>query len=244
MINNKELVKIKIPNLKCSKRQREYNLYTDKQRDAIIFKYLFEGKSHRILDQEILDINPNYSRGWQTMGILHYLGIGAEFKGIFKGVEIKDAIEVLQKENYKNFLKIILALERYKIYRCGKYIYELEVIKNEIYIKECEENIKASKKIDDSKRRERLKKASKKPQKIKVISINFKRNSDVVVEVLKRANGFCEYCKEPAPFKRKSDNTPYLEVHHIIPLAKNGDDTVDNAVALCPNCHTKVHFGI
>uniref|UniRef100_UPI003D06D395 HNH endonuclease n=1 Tax=Alcaligenes faecalis TaxID=511 RepID=UPI003D06D395 len=64
-----------------------------------------------------------------------------------------------------------------------------------------------------------------------------------MAEVLERASGSCEACKEPAPFKRKSDGTPYLEVHHRIQLAHGGEDTVENAIALCPNCHRKAHFG-
>ena len=44
-------------------------------------------------------------------------------------------------------------------------------------------------------------------------------------------------------FNRKKDNTPYLEVHHIIRLADDGDDSVENAIALCPNCHREAHFG-
>lgn len=33
------------------------------------------------------------------------------------------------------------------------------------------------------------------------------------------------------------------EVHHKVPLSAGGDDTVENAIALCPNCHRKAHFG-
>ncbi|WP_274482686.1 HNH endonuclease [Paenibacillus polymyxa] len=71
----------------------------------------------------------------------------------------------------------------------------------------------------------------------------FKRNPDVIAEVLVRANGVCERCKCPAPFMRVSDGTPYLEVHHKIRLADGGEDTVDNAIAVCPNCHRELHFG-
>jgi predicted HNH restriction endonuclease len=71
----------------------------------------------------------------------------------------------------------------------------------------------------------------------------FDRNPDVVAEVLLRAEGICEACKSKAPFAKKSNGEPYLEVHHIIPLSKNGDDTVKNAIALCPNCHREKHFG-
>ncbi|WP_240698763.1 MULTISPECIES: HNH endonuclease [Vibrio] len=64
-----------------------------------------------------------------------------------------------------------------------------------------------------------------------------------MAEVLLRAKGTCERCKSPAPFTRKSHQTPYLEVHHIIRLADGGKDTIENTLALCPNCHRELHFG-
>jgi len=71
----------------------------------------------------------------------------------------------------------------------------------------------------------------------------FKRSSYITAERLKKANGRCEKCSNKAPFKRISDGTPYLEVHHIIPLANKGADTLDNTIALCPNCHREYHYG-
>jgi 5-methylcytosine-specific restriction protein A len=79
---------------------------------------------------------------------------------------------------------------------------------------------------------------------VSVFSTVYQRNPDVVAEVLARANGVCEGCQSPAPFIRAKDGTPYLEVHHNVQLALGGDDTVKNAVALCPNCHRKAHFGV
>ena len=64
-----------------------------------------------------------------------------------------------------------------------------------------------------------------------------------VVEALNRANGICESCDSPAPFLRAKDQTPFLEVHHWVPLSEGGEDTVENAGAICPNCHRKEHFG-
>lgn len=89
----------------------------------------------------------------------------------------------------------------------------------------------------------RLAHAPKKPTVIKVVTKAFARNADVIAEVLIRAGGACEACGKPAPFLRRSDNTPYLEVHHRVPLANDGDDSVDNALALCPNCHREFHYG-
>lgn len=68
------------------------------------------------------------------------------------------------------------------------------------------------------------------------------RDPDVVEWVLAAAAGHCKNCGLPAPFER-ADGSPYLQVHHIKWLAKRGSDRVTNAVALCPNCHRRFHYG-
>lgn len=94
-------------------------------------------------------------------------------------------------------------------------------------------------------RKDRLRSAPKKAESFFTITTNFRRNPDVVAEVLERAKGICEHekCRRPAPFLRVSDISPYFEVHHKIPLAQGGDDTVENSIALCSNCHREAHFG-
>lgn len=67
------------------------------------------------------------------------------------------------------------------------------------------------------------------------------RSAEVVRITKERANGICQLCDKPAPFVDKKGN-PYLEAHHIIWLSKGGEDSTDNTVALCPNCHTKMHI--
>lgn len=93
-------------------------------------------------------------------------------------------------------------------------------------------------------RRERLRRASKLPERVPVLSYEFVRNPDVVAEVLFHAEGKFERCKAPSPFARRSDGSPYLEVHHRRPLSAGGHDTVENAIALCPNCHRELHYGV
>lgn len=105
------------------------------------------------------------------------------------------------------------------------------------------EQTKEARKSSREQRLARLTAAPKKPPVVLVLSKDYKRNPDVVAEVLERAAGKCECCGNSAPFNRKSDGAPYLEVHHRIPLAQDGDDTVENAIGLCPNCHRKDHFG-
>lgn len=55
-----------------------------------------------------------------------------------------------------------------------------------------------------------------------------------------RANGVCQLCNKSAPFFTK-DNRPYLEAHHVHWLSKGGLDIISNVVALCPNCHQRMH---
>ncbi len=82
----------------------------------------------------------------------------------------------------------------------------------------------------------------KSPKKVISTSLSFSRDAQVVHWVLQRSKGHCESCSGPAPFQRKSGD-PYLEVHHVKTLAEGGSDTIENAVALCPNCHREIHFG-
>ena len=69
----------------------------------------------------------------------------------------------------------------------------------------------------------------------------FERSRYVRLLALRLARGICASCGESAPFLRKVNDQPYLEVHHIVPLSRNGEDTVTNTEALCPNCHRERH---
>lgn len=78
------------------------------------------------------------------------------------------------------------------------------------------------------------------PRKEVATGTVFVRDPRVVAYTQIRAKGKCELCLLDAPFKRL-DDTPYLETHHILPLANGGPDTVENCAAVCPNCHRALH---
>lgn len=59
---------------------------------------------------------------------------------------------------------------------------------------------------------------------------------------LEWADGYCQGCNGEAPFKT-SKGDPYLEVHHVFRRADGGPDHPDAVIALCPNCHSKRHYG-
>lgn len=58
--------------------------------------------------------------------------------------------------------------------------------------------------------------------------------------VVQRAKGHCQLCGCEAPFKDKNGD-PYLEIHHAVPIRDGGSDSAENLIALCPNCHRKIH---
>jgi hypothetical protein len=112
----------------------------------------------------------------------------------------------------------------------------------ETYLDDLEKDVFKARQDNDGRRR-RLGAAPVHPGKVTMTVTTFIRNPDVIAEVLERANGTCEFCKETAPFFRAKDHSPYLEVHHKKQLAHGGEDSIENAVALCPNCHREAHFG-
>ncbi|EHR6179901.1 HNH endonuclease [Vibrio alginolyticus] len=99
--------------------------------------------------------------------------------------------------------------------------------------------------LDDSSenRQRRLASRANKPKVVYRLVQDYHRDPDIVAEALYRAEGFCEKCKAKAPFIKRSNGEPYLEVHHIIPLSKGGLDSLENVISLCPNCHREIHFG-
>ncbi|WP_175894673.1 HNH endonuclease [Burkholderia cepacia] len=82
---------------------------------------------------------------------------------------------------------------------------------------------------------------SKTPKRTTSITTSVVRDPQVKAWVLERAGGTCEACDQPAPFIG-ADGFPFLEVHHLRRLADDGSDTPTNAVAVCPNCHRRLHF--
>jgi 5-methylcytosine-specific restriction protein A len=83
--------------------------------------------------------------------------------------------------------------------------------------------------------------AVKKGSRREVVSEVFEPDEILTEYVKRRAGGFCQLCNQAAPFSTL-DGEPYLEIHHIHPVREGGEDAVGNVVALCPNCHRKMHI--
>jgi len=65
--------------------------------------------------------------------------------------------------------------------------------------------------------------------------MEFLRNPYVVAAALLRARGGCEMPACTRELFTRPDGTTYLEVHHLVPLASDGPDTLSNVAALCPH---------
>jgi 5-methylcytosine-specific restriction endonuclease McrA len=74
--------------------------------------------------------------------------------------------------------------------------------------------------------------------------MEFVRNPYVVAAALLRADNRCEVPACTRELFLRDDGTPYLEVHHLVPLSKGGADALFNVAALCPSCHREMHHGI
>ncbi|WP_263848467.1 HNH endonuclease [Sedimentimonas flavescens] len=82
---------------------------------------------------------------------------------------------------------------------------------------------------------------TEKPIRRNVNNHSFQRSPEVIAWTRWNAGGKCELCQRNAPFTDRN-GLPFLEVHHVVPLAEGGSDTIENAVAICPNCHRAVHL--
>lgn len=180
-----------------------------------------------------------FTRTINAAGAKHYL---SKISEDFGDPKLQIAINSLKShiEYYEPTAKTTCTALRKIVSEFESHMLPLDI---EVHHKAFEKAVQKALTDPSSVRKARLKDTPEVPKKITVTSSYFLRSQDVVAEVLLRAAGMCERCKNSAPFMRKSDNTPYLEVHHVVHLAQGGRDTVENAVALCPNCHRRSHFG-
>ena len=69
----------------------------------------------------------------------------------------------------------------------------------------------------------------------------YERDPRITGLVKLAAKGKCDLCKKKGPFMDRVIDFPFLETHHVEWLSRGGKDSIANTVALCPNCHRKMH---
>ncbi|EKA7363833.1 HNH endonuclease [Vibrio parahaemolyticus] len=206
-----------------------------------------------------------YDDRWDN-GTLHYTGMGtkgdqsldfAQNKTLAQsntnGIAVH-LFEVFRDKEYTYVGLVQLAAEPYQEAQTDEngntrlaYVFPLKLVSGEhLVTMEDKEQIqqlrrKKAAKLSDEELKYRASQAVRKPGQYKQLTVQHERNVWVSEFAKRRAGGICQLCLLPAPFKN-TKREPYLETHHIEWLAKGGDDTIENTVALCPNCHRKMHI--
>ncbi len=77
----------------------------------VIMSYLYEGKSHRQIQREILGLPaPDHGGGFIAMDILHYFDIRGDKKGLLQNADISDVL----KKSSGNFYEALEKIREYK----------------------------------------------------------------------------------------------------------------------------------
>jgi 5-methylcytosine-specific restriction endonuclease McrA len=85
----------------------------------------------------------------------------------------------------------------------------------------------------------RAKSAGRSSPKMELSPVNrFIRSNDVLTYAKAVADGVCSLCG----CNSELDPMQFLDCHHIVFLRDGGSDTRENVVAVCPNCHRKLHI--
>jgi hypothetical protein len=82
---------------------------------------------------------------------------------------------------------------------------------------------------------------SDQPEQVSYTGLRYVRDQRVRAAVMSRAGGVCEYCG--AQGFLCPDGSHYLEAHHSLALAEDGEDRMTNVIAICAGEHREVHYG-
>ena len=240
-------------------RPREFNTYTPEQHSCVVYGWLVDGKKTRELDQEFLCPGHDY-HGYQSMGILHYLGLVGEHQGIFKGMTPFEILACLsQYATDPNFCMIFYYVRDY-ISAHGTVIdldssdversFPKDSLRDQSWLKNT-----WTRSIRDSNIDARLMSLPDGGGEDKTVickDVLCHYSSRTVKESLKCLYDFrCQVCGEVIlrtgwnMNHSRSEQWMYLnaDVHHILPLSKQGPDLRSNMLCLCPTCHRKFHTG-
>ena len=151
--------------LKCSDRIREYQNYPDTLRGKIAIEHLTNEKiGHREFDKTFLGLDSNYTRGFQSMGILHYQGLTKDHHGVLKNNTIQEIINIVKVMD--NNQRLVNDITSY---------FKNKPINKNMLDKELEDKVINSIKDDEKSRNSRIKNYNGIPQKVETVSYSLKQ---------------------------------------------------------------------
>lgn len=108
---------------------------------------------------------------------------------------------------------------------------------------EVEEKRLSGKTVDDLLALYRKRPKNVKPLRRSQSVASYDRDPMVVALRKKLADSRCEVGGCTSLAFENDAGEPFVEVHHLIPLAQGGEDILENTVALCPTHHRYLHIG-
>lgn len=167
-----------------------------------------------------------------------------------KDVYSSDFLELLEKavydENVKEFNKYTnnfytATLKNYRIFLEG---IAQESLSHAI---EAEADLLSEEKNTEDLQLKIATKAIPKLSKVLLKGIKvYSRNPNETLAAKQRSDWKCEIDNDHETFISATNNKPYVEAHHLVPMEfqdsfEKSLDIASNIVALCPNCHNKIH---
>lgn len=243
----------------------------DNQELTDIFKCSTQGGMRRSKATNTLVLVSNHTKSlyedvWKG-GLFHYTGMGTLgdqslnfmqnktlVKSVTNGVGLF-VFEVFTTKSYTYIGQADLAAEPYQELQADDqgqirkvWMFPLKIrggrppapVPEEALAKQQARRERTVKKLNDQELHERARLARRIPGQRTTVTKSYQRDPNVVMWVRRVAKGKCQLCGQPAPFFDKHGE-PYLECHYIEWLSEGGEDSIENAVALCPNCHRKMH---
>lgn len=207
-----------LPPLQPSGRDREFKKYSDLQRYQVIIGHLMDGLTHREMDERFLGLDSEESKGYQSMGILHYLGLKKAFKSVFKGFTLEQMFEELKSQKgYENIVAVLSEID------IGEYNAMEDIRAEEAedgnFVYEGKERYYYGKKYERD--------ASNRRKTIEFHGVNC---------------SVCGFNFESVYGERGRD---FIEVHHLKPLSTLDEPVIVNPktdlIPVCSNCHRMIH---
>lgn len=203
--------------------------------EGVLFKKKSISNYHSSLNTilEKLDLKgkSGYSRIYDCIDIDEYEKL---FELIFDHPKFKECND---KSNHTHSSALRL-YRRFLIYLDAKK--RKPIAENEAYKQELDDQEKARSLSNEELISRVNQKKNRLAKEKKIITKGYERDQEIAEYAIRRAVGKCDLCGCDAPFKKK-DGSPYLEAHHVVWLSRGGEDSKTNVVAVCPNCHRKIH---
>jgi hypothetical protein len=248
------------PPLRYSGRSREFGHYSEQQRGSVVYHWLFTHYGFREIDETCLGLNPMETKGWQSMGIAHYLGLVSAHKGFFAESTLDDALRMLLPQ--KSELGVLLIYCYLRDYGIREEVPVQDYLSDSVpeyatpalegkdwVLKTLVAKTHSELQIDNGLLLMQTH-ADSTNREVTIRKTKYRYSDSAMKESMKCLYDYrCQICGMQifhfgwnANYERKYQ-WQYMsaDVHHIVPLSKGGADAYDNMLCVCPSCHRKFH---